>query len=224
MFTWREVHAYLSLYGTPRNLRSRYNVAPSQSVAAVRFERGERRLSMLRWGLIPGWAQDPSIGNRLINARAETVGTKPAFRAAWSTRRRCLVPADGFYEWTGRGSVRQPWLIAMKDGAPFAFAGLWERWTVREGAVLRGSLAECAPGDVVETFALLTTTANAAVAPVHHRMPVIVPPERFDPWLSGETVALDPYPPESMTVHPVSTLVNKPANDDPRCIEPVVLS
>ena len=109
----------------------------------------------------------------------------------------------------------------MADGAPFAFAALWERWTVREDAVLRASLAELAPGDVIETFTILTVDANAAVTPVHDRMPVIVPPERFEPWLSGEDVPLDPYPPESMTVHPVSTHVNRSSNDDPRCIEPV---
>ena len=223
MFTWREVHAFLSLFGTPRHLRPRYNVAPSQNVAAVRLEHGERRLSMLRWGLIPGWSRDPSIAHKLINARAETASARPAFRAAWKARRRCLIPVEAFYEWTGRGASRQPWLIAMEDGHLFAMAALWERWTVREGAVLKGSLSEFAPGDAIETFTLLTTAANATVAPVHHRMPVIVPPERFDPWLSGEDVALDPYPPESMTARPVSTFVNQPANDDLRCIEPVTL-
>ena len=223
MFTWREVHAFLSLFGKPRNSRSRYNVAPSQNVAGVRLEHGERRLSMLRRGLIPGWARDPSIGHKLINARAETVSDRPAFRAAWKARRRRLVPAEAFYEWSGRGASRQPWRIATEDGHLFATAAPWERWTVREGAVLKGSLAALAPGDAIETFTLLTTAANATVAPVHHRMPVIVPPERFDPWLSGEDVALDPYPPESMTARPVSTFVNQPANDDPRCIEPVTL-
>lgn len=224
-FTWRELHALLGLYGPAPNLRPRYNVAPTQQVATVRLEEGERRLSMLRWGLIPSGAKDPSIGSKLINARVETVSTRPAFRAAWKAGRRALVPADGFYEWTGRrGAVRQPWLIAMENGHPFAMAGLWERWTVREDAVLRGSLAELAPGDVLETFTILTMDANAAVTPVHDRMPVIVPPERFGPWLSGEDVPLDPYPPGPMTVWPVSTFVNRPANDDPRCIEPVNLA
>ena len=208
----------------PGDLPPRFNVAPTQLAAVVRNE-DVRRLRMLRWGLIPGWARDLGIGSRLINARAETVGTVPAFRAAWKARRRCLVPADGFYEWTGRrGSVRQPWLIAMADGNPFAMAGLWERWTVREDAVLKGSLAEYVPGDIIETFTILTTSSNAAVAPVHDRMPVILPRERFAPWLAGEDVALAPYASESMTVQPVSTYVNKAANDDPRCIEPVALS
>ena len=112
----------------------------------------------------------------------------------------------------------------MTDGAPFTFAALWERWTVREDAVLRGSLAEFVPGDVLETFTILTVDANAAVTPVHDRMPVIVPPDRFEPWLAGEDVPLGPFPPESMAIRPVSTHVNKAANDDPRCIEPVTLA
>ena len=125
----------------------------------VRNEEGERRLSMLRWGLIPAWAKDPGIGHKLINARAETAAVKSAFRAALS-KRRCLVPVDGYYEWRREGSVRQPWLIARRDGGPMAFAGLWERWRVPEGAVLRGSLAERRPGDVVETFTILTCDAD----------------------------------------------------------------
>ena len=152
-FSWREVHTFLRL-GTPGpalNLRPRYNLAPSQNAAVVRDEDGERRLSMLRWGLIPGWAKDPSIGNKLINARAETAAVKPSFGAAYS-KHRCLVPADGFYEWRREGEVRQPWLIAPREGGVVAFAGLWERWRVPEGAVLRGSLSERRSGDIVETF------------------------------------------------------------------------
>ena len=219
-FSWREVHALLSLSGPALNLRPRYNVAPTQDVAAVRAEEDGRRLAMLRWGLIPSWAKDPRIGSKLINARAETASTKPSFRAAFRGR-RCLVPADGFYEWTGRGSVRQPWLIGLEGGAPFAFAGLWERWTVPEGLELAGSLAARRPGDVVETCTILTTSAHEAVAAIHHRMPVILPPEAFDSWLGGESVALEPFAPPTLTVQPVSTLVNRVSNDDPRCIEPV---
>ena len=212
--TWPEVQAFLDLIGPPVNLGPRYNVAPGQDVAAVRSDGDGRRLSMLRWGLIPGWARDANIGYKLINARAETVGTKPAFRDAYRNR-RCLIPADGFYEWTRQGAARQPWLIGLKGGALFALAGLWERWTVPEESVLKG------PGEAIETCAILTTAANEAVARVHDRMPVILPPEAFEPWLAGESVALGPCPPEGMTVHPVSTLVNKPSNDDPRCVEPV---
>ena len=221
-YSWREVHAFLSLRGAPRNLRPRYNIAPSQEVAAVRAGEGGRGLSMLRWGLIPGWAKDARIGYKLINARAETVSAKPSFRAAFRAR-RCLIPADGFYEWTRRGSIRQPWLIGLRDDALFAFAGLWERWTVPDGLALPGSLAAHAPGDVVETCTILTTTANEALADLHHRMPVILSTDEFDPWLAGERVPLDPCPPEAMTVHPVGTLVNSPKNDNPECVDPVTL-
>ena len=210
----------MNLIGAPRNLRPRYNIAPSQEVAVVRDGDGGRSLSMLRWGLIPGWAKDPAIAYKLINARSETVSEKPSFRSAYR-RRRCLIPADGFYEWTRRGKTKQPWLIGPEDGGVFAFAGLWERWTVPEGAALTGSLAELLPGDVVETCTILTTVANGVVARVHNRMPVILPPGAFAAWLEGSEVPLGPCPADAMTIHPVSTLVNKPANDDPRCVEPV---
>ncbi len=218
--SWQEIHALLGLTGPAANLRPRYNVAPGQAVAAVRIDGDGRRLSMLRWGLIPSWAKEANIGYRLINARSETAGAKPAFRAAMRAR-RCLIPADGFYEWTRNGKARQPWLIGPGDGAPFVFAGLWERWTVPPGAALRGSLGEFAPGEEIETCTVLTTAANEVVARVHDRMPAILPPEAFDAWLRGGEVPLGPYPAEGMGVHPVSTLVNKPANDDPRCIEPI---
>ena len=221
-YSWREVHAFLNLRGPPRNLRPRYNVAPSQEVAAVRADEEGRRLSMLRWGLIPGWAKDTHIGYKLINARAETASAKPSFRAAFRAR-RCLIPADGFYEWTGRGSTRQPWLIGLENDTLFAFAGLWERWKVPEGRVLTGSLAAYAPGDVVETCVILTTAANEALASLHHRMPVILSPDEFGPWLAGDMVPLDPFPAPSMTVRPVSTRVNSPSNDDPGCVESVTL-
>ena len=220
--TWAEVHAYLSLTGPAANLQARYNIAPGQKVAAVRQHEDGRRLSMLHWGLIPSWAKAPNIGYRMINARAETADTKPAFRAAWRAR-RCLIPADGFYEWTRHGVTKQPWLFGLQDGALFAFAGLWECWTVREGVSLKGSLAEFGPGDAIETCTVLTTAANEVVAPVHDRMPVILPPKAFGPWLAGETVPLGPYSPDTMTVHPVSTRVNTPSNDDPRCMEPVAV-
>ena len=220
--TWRELHERMGLLGTPLNLRPRYNVAPSQDVAVVRADDDGRTLTMLRWGLIPSWAGEPNIGYKLINARAETAAQKPSFRAAYRNR-RCLIPADGFYEWQRRGKTRQPWLFGLGDGAPFAFAGLWERWTVPQGAALTGSLAERGPGDAVETCTILTTTANGTVAPVHGRMPVILPPEDYDPWLAEEDVPLAPYPADAMTAHPVSTLVNRPANEDPRCVEPIAL-
>ena len=218
--SWRELHEQMDLVGTPLNLRPRYNAAPSQDVAAVRGSDNGRTLSMLRWGLIPSWAKDPAIGHKLINARSETAAEKPSFRAAFR-HRRCLIPADGFYEWRRESKTRRPWLFALKDGAPFAFAGLWETWTVPAGAALTGSLAERSPGDAVETCTILTTAANETVAPVHGRMPVILPPDAWDAWLAGEDVPLAPYPAGEMTAWPVSTHVNRPANDDPRCIEPI---
>ena len=220
--TWRELHERMDLIGTPLNLRPRYNVAPSQDVAVVRADDDGRTLAMLRWGLIPAWAKDSAIGHRLINARSETAAQKPSFRAAYRNR-RCLIPADGFYEWKREGKTRQPWLFGLRDAAPFAFAGLWERWTVPADAALIASLAERTPGDDVETCTILTTAANETVAPVHGRMPVILPSEAYGPWLAGEDVPLAPYPADGMTAHPVSTHVNRPANDDPRCVEPIAL-
>ncbi len=237
--SWSDLHELMDLVGPPLNLRPRYNVAPSQDVAVARAadpgsqsagpgprsgEAGEgRTLSMMRWGLIPAWAKDHAIGHRLINARSETAAQKPSFRSAFR-RRRCLIPADGFYEWQRRGGTRQPWLFGLRGGAPFVFAGLWERWTVPEGAALTGSLAERSPGDAVETCTILTTAANETVAPVHGRMPVILPPDAWDAWLAGDDVPLGPYPADHMTAWPVSTHVNRPANDDPRCVEPISLN
>ena len=220
--SWRELHELMDLIGAPLNLRPRYNIAPSQDVAVVRAAPHGRTLAMLRWGLIPAWARDHVIGHKLINARSETAAEKPSFRSAFR-HRRCLIPADGFYEWRRNGGTRQPWLFGLRDGAPFAFAGLWERWTVPEGAALTGSLAERSPGDAVETCTILTTAANGTVAPVHGRMPVILPPDAWDAWLAGGEVPLDPCPADAMTAWPVSTHVNRPANDDPRCVEPVSL-
>ena len=216
-FSWREVYEALSLVGPAANLRPRYNLAPSQSAAVVRSEAGAHRLTMMRWGLIPDWAKDPGIGHKLINARVETASVKPAFRAAWS-KRRCLVPADGFYEWRREGSVRQPWLIAPRDGAPMAFAGLWERWRVPGDTALRGSLAERQPGDTVETFTILTCAANATLRVLHHRMPVILRPDMFEAWLAGEDVRPGPAPEDWLAMHRVTTRVNNPRNDDPECI------
>ena len=220
-FAWDQANLLLDLTGPPQNLHSRYNVAPSQEAAVVRADRsGRRRLSMLRWGLIPAWAKDPRIGHKLINARAETARIKPSFRAAFASR-RCLIPADGFYEWKRTGARRQPWLVGMKDRGPFAFAGLWEHWMVRDGAEPTDASAGSQPSGGVETFTILTTTANEIVAPIHHRMPVILEADTFGSWLAGAEVPLGPYPPEAMTAWPVSAYVNRPANDDPRCIEPI---
>ena len=220
MYSWQQIHDLLELEGPPVELAPRYNVAPGQRVAAVRLEQGARRLAMLRWGLLPAWARDPALAYRLINARAETAASKPSFRRAFRSR-RCLIPADGFYEWQRAGGVRQPFLIGRTDARLVVFAGLWERWTVPRGLALSGSLARLEPGDAVETCTILTTAANAVVAPVHNRMPVILEPAAFAPWLAGEPCALGPCDSALLAARPVSTRVNSAANDDPGCIAPL---
>jgi putative SOS response-associated peptidase YedK len=193
-------------------LVERYNVAPTQTVLAVREASDGREATFLKWGLVPRWAKDPSIGNKLINARAETVTEKPSFREAF-TRRRCLVPMEGFYEWARRGDRKRPFYFHMRDGEPFAVAGLWESW---EGG-----------GELLETCTLLTTSANELLAGYHDRMPVILRSEDYDLWLdagvrSAERLLplLRPYPREEMTAYAVSLMVNSPSNDTPRCVEP----
>ena len=192
----------------------RYNVAPSQAVAAVRWnaEKARPELVPLDWGLVPHWADDPAIGNKMINARSETVATKPAFRDALR-RRRCLVLADGFYEWQRQGSAKQPYYIRLKDQAPFAFAGLWDRWDKL--------------GTLIESCTIITTTANDVLRPLHERMPVILNRQQCAAWLAEgalETPALQallqPFPAEYMTAYPVGTVVNSPRHDVPQCIEP----
>lgn len=191
----------------------RYNIAPSQPVAAVRLapEGAGRELVMLRWGLVPPWAGDPSIGNRMINARAEMAPSMPAFRAAFRSR-RCLVPASGFYEWKRLAGRKQPYHVRMRDGRPFAMAGLWERW-------------QGASGPALETCLLITTEANELLAPIHDRMPAIVSPDGYDLWLSGAAAdarrllaLLRPCPPDRMEAREVGTKVNNPANDFPELI------
>jgi len=209
------------------DLEARYNVAPTQDAPVVRVNRetGERNMEMLRWGLIPRWAKDAGVGARAINARSETVAEKPTFREAMRAR-RCLVPADAFYEWKkngGRGSrEKQPFCIRLRDGGPFALAGLWERWCppAPEGE------PEDAPA--IESFTVLTTSPNALVEPLHDRMPVIVEPKDFERWLDPNADDVDalrpllrPLDAGLMTAFPVSRRVNSPRNDDRTCIEPV---
>jgi putative SOS response-associated peptidase YedK len=197
-------------------LSPRYNIAPSQPVAAVRAASAGtgRELALLRWGLIPSWSKDPAISNRLINARAETAREKPSFRNAYR-RHRCLIPANGFYEWQRQERGKQPYFVRMRNGRLFAFAGLWDRWGGPDK-------------DVIETCTILTTTANALLAPIHDRMPVIVPPGEYDRWLDPELKDLDslscllvPFPPEEMHAFPVSPRVNNPSNNDEGCIAPL---
>ncbi len=194
-------------------LGPRYNIAPGQLAPVVRAADGARRLAMLRWGLVPHWARDPRTGNRPINARAESVASRPSFRDPFRYR-RCLVPADGFYEWRRTPAGKQPWLVRFADRRPFAMAGLWEHW--------RGST-----GEALETFTILTTRPNEIVAPIHARMPVILPPEAWDTWLDpslrdpGPLLdLLGPHPAPGMEAFPVSRRVNDPRNDSPACITP----
>ena len=196
----------------PPGYRPRYNIAPTQQVLAIVAEGEAPRPRMLRWGLVPFWADDPSIGNRLINARAETVADKPAFRAAFQ-KRRCLVAADGFYEWQPRPGGKRPMRIALGSGRPFVFAGLWERWG--KGA------------HPIETCTILTTTANEAVRPIHERMPVLLDPAGRERWLDPRASRpellelLAPWEGEPLEAYEVSTLVNSPANDLPECLDRV---
>jgi len=197
-------------------LAPRFNIAPSQPVAVVRLAPGKSpprcELVLLRWGLIPAWAKDPAIGSRMINARAETAAEKPAYRSAFQ-RRRCLLPADGFYEWQGGGRRKQPYFIHLRDDRLFAFAGLWESWQGAEGSR-------------IESCTLLTTGANELVRPIHDRMPVILAPQAYGPWLDpsaqADTLAplMAPYPADEMASYPIGGHVNNPANDDPQCVEP----
>jgi putative SOS response-associated peptidase YedK len=195
----------------PSGLAPSYNIAPTQEVAVVTAENEKRKLEMLRWGLIPSWADDPSIGNRMINARAETVSQKPSFRKPFKNR-RCLVLTDGFYEWQRTPDGKQPYYIHMKDGAPFAFAGLWEIWR---------------NGEEVRSCTIITTDANELVGQIHNRMPVILPPGDYQLWLDPdfkeqEALAslLRPYPGGGMEAYPVSRRVNSPSVNVPGCIEP----
>jgi len=173
--------ATAALFGASGALpvEARYNIAPTQYIAAIRDdEDGARELIMLRWGLIPFWAKDPSIGNRMINARAETVAEKPSFRTAYR-RRRCLVLADGFYEWHREGSIKTPYYISPADGAPFAFAALWENWNSKES------------DESIQSTTLITTAANDFMASLHHRMPVVLRPDTADRWLAGGDDAIE---------------------------------
>ena len=197
----------------PPHLAPRYNIAPTQDVVAIRREpSGVRRAGLLRWGLVPFFAEDPSVGNRLINARAETVARKPAFREPFQ-KRRCLVPADGFYEWRRVGRARDPYLLKMRDGHTFAFAGVWDRW---------GSDARR-----IESCSILTTAANELVAPIHGRMPVVLDRSAYALWLDPDAGEEDlhrilrPFPAAEMVAYPVSARVNSTQVDDPECERPV---
>jgi putative SOS response-associated peptidase YedK len=197
-------------------LKPRYNIAPSQPVPVVRLmpDNQERKLAMLRWGLIPAWVKDPAKARQPINAKSETVAELPTFRTAFR-KRRCLIPADGFYEWKQEGGRKQPVYICMKDREPFAFAGLWERWAGEED-------------EFIESCTILTTEPNELLVPIHNRMPVILDPNDYELWLDPDVQQpyklgplLRSYPSESMIYYPVNLRVNNPKHDDPLCLEPL---
>jgi putative SOS response-associated peptidase YedK len=215
LFGVGEVHA--------RELTPRYNIAPTQEVPIVRsspFLEGDaagaplRELALARWGLVPFWAKDSSIGNRMINARGETVAQKPAFRAAFR-KRRCLVPSDGFYEWVKTDAGKQPWYIHAAGGEPLAFAGLWELWDPPDGGA---PLASCT---------IITTGANEFMRPLHDRMPVMLDAAGREAWLDATSAPQDlqallaPAPDELLEAWPVSRRVNSPFNEDPTLVEPL---
>ncbi|MEZ0395691.1 MAG: SOS response-associated peptidase [Anaerolineales bacterium] len=201
-------------YAFPPGIAPRFNIAPSQPILALPND-NRRQADFFVWGLIPSWAKDPSIGSRLINARAETLAEKPAFRAAYKYR-RCLIFANAFFEWQAQPGtkVKVPYLIRLKSGAPFAFAGLWEVW-------------QSADGSEVRSAAIITTAPNELIARLHERMPVILPESAYAQWVdpapqpaSALQPLLAPYPAEEMTAWPISTQVNDPANDHPDLLRP----
>ncbi|HEY2818472.1 MAG TPA: SOS response-associated peptidase [Casimicrobiaceae bacterium] len=196
----------------PPSLKPRYNIAPMQPVPIVRQNSaGERVWTEMRWGLVPRWAKDPSIGTKLINARGEGIVDKPAFKMALE-RRRCLLPADGFYEWKTVKGGKQPYLVGSKSGMPLGLAGLYERWLAPDGEVL-------------DTCTVITTDANDLLRDVHDRMPVIIAPQEYARWLDRTTNAVTdliaPYPSELLQAHPISTRVNAVKNDDAALLERV---
>jgi len=210
-----ELAAAFPDFAFPEDQGPRYNIAPGQYVLVVPNTQ-ERLASLYRWGLVPHWAKDPAIGNRLINARAETLNEKPSFRLSFR-KRRCLVLADGFFEWRKEGKYKIPFYVRMKEGRPFAMAGLWDIW-------------QSDSGDTLRSCTIITTEANGIVAPIHDRMPVILDPARYSLWLSGPDAAspgelhpffLGPYSASEMEAYAVSALVNTPANDSPECVAPL---
>jgi putative SOS response-associated peptidase YedK len=210
------VEEYFGAVSEEYDWNPRYNIAPSQPVVAIRQDAREpvRKLSTMRWGLIPSWSKDPSIGYKTINARSETVATTPSFREPFKSQ-RCLVPADGFYEWKREGKSKQPYCFEVNGGELFAFAGLWDRWRDPQG-------------DVAESCSILTTTPNSLLVDIHDRMPAILHPDNYTLWLdpafrdlASVSRMLRPFEPALMRRYPVSTRVNQVQNDDPDCAEPV---
>ena len=207
-----DINTVAQHFGVPATLETspRYNVAPTQEVVSI-MHNGASHLALLRWGLIPSWAKDESIGSRMINARAETLIEKPSFKGLLRSK-RCMIVADGFYEWRKENGSKTPMYITLKNGEPFAFAGLWDQWKSPDGQQIR-------------TCTIITTEPNDVVATIHNRMPAILVPDAYDLWLDPDvrdehalTHWLSPYPAEEMTARPVSRLVNDPKHDSPELI------
>ncbi len=216
----------------------RYNIAPTQLAPVIYHPlssdfgaaSGGPAVKLMRWGLIPSWAKDESVGNALINARSETIESRTAFREAFK-HRRCLIPADSFYEWKEMHGERQPFRVMLKSGEPFCFAGLWDRWVKPPAAgKFDTDLDEAPPSETIESFTIITRAANPAIAPLHDRMPVIMAPNHYGWWLRDDDgrseshkMALGHPLEEPLKIYPVSDLVNSPKTDDARCIEPVAI-
>ncbi|WP_425802527.1 SOS response-associated peptidase [Desulfitobacterium sp. Sab5] len=193
-------------------LKPRYNIAPSQEIPVI-LNQGSNSLAFFQWGLIPSWAKDPAIGNKMINARVETIDEKPAFKSLLR-QKRCLIPADGFYEWKRSGTFNQPYRITLKNNRLFSFAGLWDTWS-------------SPTGEVINSCTVITTTSNELIETIHTRMPAILTPEQEKLWLDPKITdsqflksLLRPYPSDLMTAYEVSKIVNSPKYDQPECIEP----
>lgn len=208
-----QILKHFHLQQTPA-ISPRFNVAPSQAVPAIWGDSKNKELAMLRWGLIPSWAKEEKTRYSMINARAETVTKKPAFRSAFR-HRRCLIPADGFYEWKLVAGKKQPYYIHRRDGELFSFAGLWEHWQGEDGKL-------------IESFAIIVTDANDLLQPIHDRMPVILEPSKYNTWLDPQNhdksvlaELLKPYSADKLEAYPVSRQVNSPTNDDSGCIAPL---
>ena len=208
-----EIIKEFGVSGPSFDLKSNYNIAPSQEIAIVINDR-EKRLALCKWGFIPSWSKDPKIGYKMINARAESVAEKPSFKGAFKSK-RILIPADGFYEWQKKGKTKTPVYIRLKSGKPFGFAGLFNIWTSRDGTQI------C-------TCTIITTEANNLLEPVHNRMPVIIGKGNHDQWLNPDNnseklkVLLKPFKSEDMDYYGVSTLVNSPSHNSSDCIKPTL--
>ncbi|HHU31159.1 MAG: SOS response-associated peptidase [Zhaonellaceae bacterium] len=206
-----ELYKQFQIENSVASLVPRYNIAPSQEIPAIISKNNKNELMMLRWGLVPNWAKDPSIGYKIINARAETIDIKPSFRHL-ITSRRCLIPADGFYEWKKEGKIKKPYRFILQGGKPFTFAGLWDSWTNQEGKI-------------INSCTIITTRSNALIEPIHDRMPVILTKENEKLWIDQDLKEqellkslLKPYPEYLMEAYEVSSVVNSPKVDDERCI------